>query len=58
MIEEPIIPEVCDRIHCFNPECYGRSLCSKITDIITYEETVKLLKGLHPEWFKENKQDD
>jgi len=43
---KPIIPEVCDRLHCKIPSCYGWDLCRQAREEATDEEWARLVDAL------------
>jgi hypothetical protein len=52
---KPIVPEVCDRLHCKIPSCYGWDLCRQAREEATDEEWAKLIDALCNKWEKEAK---
>lgn len=41
-----VIPEVCDRLKCKLPACYGWDLCRQAREEATIEEWDKLIEAL------------
>ena len=48
--EKPIVPEVCDRLKCKLPSCYGWDLCRQARAELTREEQTKWVRGLAVMW--------
>jgi len=46
---KPIVPEVCDRLNCNIPQCYGWDLCIQARAVATEEEWGKLWNTLFGE---------
>jgi hypothetical protein len=50
---KPIVPEVCDRLNCKIPSCYGWDLCRQAREEATDEEWDRLVNALCNKWEKE-----
>ncbi len=48
--EKPIVPEVCDRLNCNLPSCYGWDLCREAREALTNEERQRWVEGLKKLW--------
>jgi hypothetical protein len=52
---KPIVPEVCDRLHCKISSCYGWDLCRQARAEATDEEWKRLIHVFGNELLKEKK---
>jgi len=55
-MRKPIVPEVCDRLNCKIPECYGWDLCRQAREEATDEEWKKLIEALCDIMFEEESE--
>ena len=53
---KPIVPEVCDRLNCKIPECYGWDLCRQAREEATDKEWKKLVEALCGIMFEEESE--